>query len=93
MSEKDVAQVILRRPVYTQPGRRPQPVGTKITVSSYEAAMFIARGIAVAAGSPYADRIRTIAPVATDGVQPVDPDEVAASMPPAPPLKEEKPAA
>ncbi|GBQ65745.1 hypothetical protein [Komagataeibacter swingsii] len=93
MPEKDTAQVILRRPVYTQPGRRPHPVGAEITLPSYEAAMFIARGIAVAASSSDAERVRTIAPVATDGTQPVDPDKVAASMPPAPALAKEKPPA
>lgn len=84
-------QVVLRRPVYTLPGRRPQPIGATISVPVAEAAMFVARGIATYVGQKAPDQIPTITPVGADGGE-ADTAKVAASMAPAPPLQE-KPSA
>ncbi|MBL7233378.1 hypothetical protein [Komagataeibacter oboediens] len=83
-------EIILRRPVYTQPGRRPSPAGTTITVAAAEAAMLVSRGFAVYPGTPAAAHIATISP---NGPGEPPPEQVAASMPPAPAPVKEKPTA
>ncbi|WP_308721025.1 hypothetical protein [Komagataeibacter xylinus] len=83
-------EIVLRRPVYTQPGRRPSPAGATITVPAQEAAMLVNRGFAVYPGTAAAAHVATIKP---NGPDEPPPEQVAASMPPAPPLEKEKPAA
>ncbi|WP_075632602.1 hypothetical protein [Novacetimonas hansenii] len=81
-------EIILRRPVYTQPGRRPSPAGTTIAVPADEAAMLVNRGFAVYPGTAAA-HVATISP---NGPGELPPGQVAASMPSAPALVKEKPA-
>ncbi|MBV1823371.1 hypothetical protein [Komagataeibacter oboediens] len=83
-------EIILRRPVYTQPGRRPSPAGTTIAVAAAEAAMLVSRGFAAYPGTPAAAHVATISP---NGPGEPHPEQVAASMSAAPDLVKEKPAA
>lgn len=68
----DTVDVVTLIPVYPQVGRRPWPVGTKMTVPKYRADLWVAR---------------KIARVARDGEQPAPNTLQAASMPPAPDMK------
>lgn len=83
-------EIILRRPVYTQPGKRPSPAGATIAVSAEEAAMLVARGFAAYPGTAAAAHVATISP---NGPGEPPPEQVAASMPVAPALVKEAPPA
>ena len=83
-------EITLRRPVYTQPGKRPSPSGATITVAVDEAAMLVSRGFAIYPGTVASAHVATISP---NGPGEPPPEQVAASMPPAPALAKEKPPA